>query len=154
VTEHDTSGVGDLVRRIGESGGAAAPDELAQIRDFFGHRVLPDRPTRRVRAKHDQHVVAREEWPADTSEDDYLESLRAVVTDWRSGIYLARDEVEESWTLYFVGRVRRSWRGPMSGVRVVVLFNGEQQFWITGFQADEGDAYVEQQGGLWLKLPS
>ena len=42
----------------------------------------------------------------------------------------------------------------MTGGRVVVLFNGEQQFWITGFQADEGDAYVEQQGGRWLKRPS
>jgi hypothetical protein len=42
----------------------------------------------------------------------------------------------------------------MTGGRVVVLFNGEQQFWITGFQADEGDEYVEQQGGRWLKRPS
>lgn len=154
MTERDASDIGDVVRRIGERGHAPTDDELSRLREFFGHRVLPDRPTRRVGTKHDQHVVAREEWPPDTTEGEYLESLRVVVTDWRSGIYLARDELEESWTLYFIGRVRRSWRGPMAGARVVVLFNGEQEFWITGFQADEGDAYVEQQGGLWLKRPS
>ena len=99
-------------------------------------------------------MVARREWPSETTEDEYLDCLRDVVTEWRSGVYLARDELEDSWTLYFVGRVRRSWRGPMTGGRVVVLFNGEQQFWITGFQADEGDAYVEQQDGRWLKRPS
>lgn len=128
MTEHDASDIGDLVRRMGERGQAPALNELARIRDFFGNRVLPGRRTRRVRAKHDQHVVAREEWPSDTTEDEYLECLRAVMTDRRSGAYLARDGVEGSWTLYFVGRVRRTWRGPMTGVRVVVLFNGEQQF--------------------------
>ena len=154
MTEGASSAIGDLIRRIGERGLAATAEEITRIRNHFGHRVLPTTPTRRVRAKHDQHVVARREWPSETTEDEYLDCLRDVVTDWRSGAYLTRDELEDTWTLYFVGRVRRSWRGPMTGGRVVVLFNGEQQFWITGFQADEGDAYVEQQGGRWLKRPS
>lgn len=154
MTVDDDSDVGGLVRRIGEIGRLATTDELAKLRDYFSRHVLPGHPTQRVRAKHDQHVVTREEWPSDTTDEAYLESLRAVVADWRSGVYLARDELEETWTLYFVGRVRRTWRGRMTGQRVVVLFNGERQFWITGFQADEGDFYVEQQGGLWLKRPS
>jgi hypothetical protein len=154
VPESVDPDISDLVQRIGESGQLAAADELVRIRDYFGRRVLPSLPNRRVRMKHDQHVVTREEWPSDTTEVEYLESLRTIVTDWRSGVYLARDEIEGTWTLYFVGRVRRSWRGRMTGQRVVVLFNGEQQFWITGFQADEGDYYVDQQGGSWLKRPS
>lgn len=47
-----------------------------------------------------------------------------------------------------------AWRGRVPGRCVVVLFNAERQFWITGFQADEGHIYVDQQGGFWLKQPS
>jgi hypothetical protein len=57
-------------------------------------------------------------------------------------------------TMYFVGPVRYRWRGPYAGQRVVVLFNAERLFWITGFQAEAGDSYVDQQAGFWVYHPS
>jgi len=133
VTDDNYSGIRDLVRRIGETGGLVTTDEVARLREHFSRHVLPSLPTRRIRAKYDQHVVTREEWPSDTTDVEYLESLRTVVADVQGGVYLARDDIEGTWTLYFVGRVRRTWRGRMAGQRVVVLFNGEQQFWVNRF---------------------
>ena len=78
---HDDSEIGDLIRRIGERGSVATPDELTNLRERFGLHVLPTFPTRRVRLKHDQHVATRREWPVDTTEEEYLDSLREVVTD-------------------------------------------------------------------------
>src|SRR6266536_2949133 len=133
VSLDERAAIRDLVRRLGETGQPATPAELARLRDFFAHQVLPAGVTTRVRAKHDLHVVTRAEWPSDTTEEEYLESLRSTVEDWRSGIFLAWDELEGRWTVCFVGRVRRAWRGHRAGSRLVVLFNGERLFWITGF---------------------
>ena len=77
----------------------------------------------------------------------------APVEDVSSSIYLARAVAEVTWTLYFVGRVRREWRGEYAGARVVVLFNGERHFWITGFQPENDDSYVDRQGGFWVYRP-
>ena len=153
---HDESGnpneIRRLVRELGEAGGsgAASPEEIARLRDFFGRRVLSSQVDRYILRKYDQHVVERLEWPADTTPDEYLESLRETVLDPRSSIYLAIYEGDTDWSIYFVGTVRRAWRGRESGHRLFVAFNAERHFLITGFQPPDGDAYVEQQGGFWV----
>jgi hypothetical protein len=113
----------------------------------------PIRPTRRVREKHAQHVEDDVQWPDDTSAEEYLESLREVTLNPRSGIYLVEDEIEWTWTIYFVGRVPYRWQGRHAGQRIVVLFNAERLFWITGFQAEAGDDYVDRQHGFWVRGP-
>jgi len=111
VDADEPAAIRGLVRRLGERGQAATPAELARFRDFFAYQVLPVQVTTRVRAKHDLHVVTRAEWPSDTTDEEYLESLRATVADRRGGIFLARDDLDWTWTVYFVGRVHRAWRG-------------------------------------------
>jgi hypothetical protein len=141
-----------LVRELGEAGGdrAASSEEIARLRDFFGRRVLHDHVDAYILRKYDQHVVDRLEWPADTTPEEYLESLRETVLDSRSSIYLAIYEGDADWSMYFVGAVRRAWRGPESGSRLFVAFNAEHHFLITGFQPPDGDTYVERQRGFWV----
>jgi hypothetical protein len=141
-----------LVRELGEAGGLrrATPDEIARLRDFFGRRVLRSTVDAYIQAKYDHHVGQREEWPEDTEPEDYLDSLRETVLDPRSSLYLTNHSGDSEWSIYFVGRVRRAWRGVSGGTRIFVAFNGEQHFLITGFQPPDGDSYVARQEGFWV----
>jgi hypothetical protein len=141
-----------LVRELGESGGArsASPAEIARLRDFFGRRVLRTEVDGYIQRKYDQHVVERLEWPADTTPEEYLESLRETVLDARSSIYLTDRVGSTDWAIYFVGPVRRDWRGPGGSNRIAVLFNAERHFLITGFQPPGEETYVGRQGGHWV----
>ena len=149
----DLEGVAQLVLRLAENQRQATPEEATQIRTLFAQRGLPQNVTERVRQKHEEHVEERDEWPSDTTPDDYLESLRLTVTDAGSAIYATFEIELDEWVVYFVGRVRRAWRGRRSGQRIVVLFRREPQRWITGFQARDGDSYVATQGGYWMFQP-
>ena len=42
---------------------------------------------------------------------------------------------------------------PAKGLPDPELFRREPQRWITGFQARDGDGYVERQGGYWMFQP-
>jgi hypothetical protein len=150
--QNDPDEIRRLIRELGEAGGArtATPEEVAQLRDFFGRRVLRAYPDAYVQRKYDQHVVERQEWPADTTPDEYLESLRETVLSERSSLYLAMYDGNGDWSIYFVGAVRRIWRGPEGANRLFVAFNAEQHFLITGFQPPDGDMYVERQRGFWV----
>ena len=149
----DVDDVAGLVRKLAEDQRQATPREAVQIHQLFTQRGLPQTVTRRVLQKHGHHVDERGEWPSDTTPDEYLESLRSMVADVRTAIYATFAIELDEWVIYFVGRVRRAWRGPRAGQRVVVLFTREPQRWITGFQARDGDAYVESQGGYWVYQP-
>lgn len=141
-----------LVRELGAAGGArpATPEEIGRLRDFFGRRVLRAYVDRYILAKYRLHVERDAQWPDDTTPEEFLACLRETVLDGRSAIYLTNENDDGEWAIYFVGRVRRAWRGPGGHDRVVVLFNGERQILVTAFQADHGDAYVSQQGGFWV----
>jgi hypothetical protein len=145
--------VAHLVLRLAEEQREATPDEAARIRALFARRGLPDVVTERVRQKYEEHVEERAEWPSDTTPEEYLESLRATVSDARSSIYVTFEIELDEWVVSFVGRIRRGWRGPRAGQRIVVLFRREPQRWITGFQARDGDGYVASQGGHWMFQP-
>jgi hypothetical protein len=140
-----------LVRELGAGGGArlATPDEIARLRDFFGRRVLRSYVDTYIQAKYDKHVDDDAQWPADTSPEEYLESLRATILDPRCEIYLSDETPDGEWAIYFCGRVRRAWRGPRGSNRIVVIFNGERHRLVTGFQPDD-DAYAELWSGFWL----
>jgi hypothetical protein len=141
-----------LVRELGEARGSRlpTPEEVSRLRNFFGRRVLRSHVDDYIRRKYFQHVGDDAQWPEDTTEEEYLESLREIVLDPQSAIYMTDDDDEGEWTIYFVGRARRSWLGPRGSGRIVVLFNGERHILVTGFQPEAGDAYVSAQGGFWL----
>lgn len=144
-----------LVRELGNARGRRVPnaEEVTRLRDFFGQRALPHGVDDHLLGKYRRHVERDLQWPGDTTPEDFLESLRETVLDWSSAIYLTDTGEGGEWTVYFVGRVRRAWRGPDGSQRIVVLFNGERHFLITGFQPSGDDAYVERQGGFWLHRP-
>jgi hypothetical protein len=137
---------------MGDAGGTriASSEEAERLRDYFGRHVLRDSVDAYIQRKYDQHVVERLEWPASTTPEEYLESLREAVLDARSSIYLTDRIGATDWAIYFVGVVRRGWRGPGGSNRVAVLFNAERHFLITGFQPPGEETYVERQGGFWV----
>ena len=142
------------MRRLGEAGGAlgATHEQIEQLRAFFGLRVLRSYSDAYIMGKYYQHVEDDEQWPADTTPEEYLDSLRQTVLDPGSAIYLTNRDPIGEWSIYFVGRVRRAWRGPDGSSRLLVVFNAEHHRLVTGFQPDDDDAYVELQGGFWLPL--
>lgn len=149
----DPQQIAALVQERAERGESATLVEAQQMRALYAEHALPASVTPKVLQKYEFHVVDRYEWPSDTTPDEYLESLRSIVTSERSGIYATFEIELDDWVVYFVGRVRREWRGQRPGLRVVVLFRREPPRWITGFQARDGDAYVEGQTGCWLFQP-
>ena len=142
-----------LARDIAASRRTAADDEVERLRRHFGEIVLPRQVTGLVTRKYGIHVEDNEEWPRDTTPDEYLDSLRATALDTRSGLFFEYSEEENDWTIYFVGRVRRAWRGPHSRGYIVVLFNADRSLWITGFQPERGLAYVDRRDGIWIRRP-
>lgn len=146
----DARDIQQLVHELGIHARRATDEEAAQIRALFARQALPTAVTPRVLQKHLQHVEERREWPSDTTPEEYLESLRATVMDPLSGIYLTFEIELDDWVVYFVGRVRREWRGLRAGQRIVVLFRREPSRWITGFQVRDGDAYIDSQQGCWV----
>ncbi len=153
----DPAMISALVRALGETGRRAAPQEIARLRRFFADSVLPaDTDPRRgsvVAYLADKFGEHAREWPRAATVDDYLASLRATVRYQRGGIRLYRHPTNAAWMLMFVGPVRQ-WRGAAGGPHIVVLFNGERVFWVTGFQPPRsGLRYAANQGGQWLKAP-
>ena len=141
-----------LVRELGEGAGrlTASREQLAQLRAFFGQRVLRAEVDDYIQRKYALHVEEDRHWPGDTTPEEYLESVRHTVLDTSSAIYLTQNGPDHTWSIYFVGRVRREWRGPRGSNRIVVMFNAEYHRFVTGFQPDDDDEYVEQQDGFWL----
>lgn len=151
--EEDRAFVVDLLHELTTSRRAATPLEIARLRQHFASHVLPAQPTTRVLEKHGKHVEDDLQWPDDTDPDEYLASLRDTILNPRAGIYLVEPEMELTWTIYFVGPVPYRCQGRHAGHGIVVLFNAERLFWITGFQAEDGDAYVERRQGFWVQQP-
>ena len=149
----DRARIIELIQWVTATRGPVPPSDLDLLRRYFAGQVLPARPTTRVREKHAKQVEDDLQWPEDTSPDEYLESLREAILNPRTGMYLVEADIEGTWTLYFVGPVPYRSRGRYAGDRIVVLFNAEHHFWITGFQAEAGDAYVNRRPGFWIQTP-
>jgi hypothetical protein len=149
----DAPAIQALVHALGATERIATADEAARICTFLGERVLPRRITARVAGKHGTHVEDNLEWPLGTTPDEYLESLRAVTLDERSGLFLEYSEDDDDWTAYLVGRVPRAWRGPSGAGWIVVIFNADRGLWVTGFQPERGLDYVTDRDGFWTRLP-
>lgn len=102
-----------------------------------------------------RHAVAGQEWPRETTIAEYVSSLRAVIEDQRSGIYLSR--YAGVWSVAFVGRTG-VWRGIRGNAWTLVEYRPEYGFWVTGFQPRDGldhvSESVQRTAGRWLREPS
>jgi hypothetical protein len=142
-----------LMRELGEGHGSrtATPDEIARLRDCYGHRVLRPYVDDYILGKYDRHVLGDGEWPEGTSPDENLESVRETVVDSRGTIYLTDDTEDGRWNLYFFGRVRRDWRGPEGSDRIVVIFNAEDHRFVSRFHPTTDEAYVRHRDGFRIR---
>ena len=73
-----------------------------------------------------RHVTAREEWPVNTTLDEYIHSLSDAILDQRGGICI--DKFQSTWRLTFFSRSVR-WQGPGSGGWILVGYNQGHGHW-------------------------
>jgi hypothetical protein len=99
------------------------------------------------------HVVRNGEWPVGTTLVDYLTSVRQVIIDRTSGIFINRYQGELS--LGFI-RESRELRGPGGQEWILVQYRVSRGHWITAFQPNKGLAELGESGWSdiqWLQRP-
>jgi hypothetical protein len=99
------------------------------------------------------HVVRRREWPDGTSIVEYRNSLRAVILDPTSGVFVAR---YQGAAQLGVIRESRELRGPNGQDWVVVQYRTGFGFWVTGYQPETGlgELHKPQWSDVrWLRQP-
>lgn len=130
-----------------------APPEVSGAQ--VGRRALRTGDAIDVRlAKHLQHVVREEQWPAGTTFDEYVGSLVDVVRSNESGIFADRRGTR--WVVTFIAR-SGIWQGLDGGPFIVVIYDCSEERLLTAFQPDRGLAYVDDNlrvvDGVWLRRP-
>ena len=99
-------------------------------------------------------MIAQAEWPVGTSYDAYLESIRNIIKDPRSGLLVSQFK-DRGWQLTIVGP-SAPMRGPDGSDWIIVEYRLSTGHWVTVFQPDEGLAYLElpeRRQRLWLRRP-
>lgn len=99
------------------------------------------------------HVVAQREWPAGTTLADYEQSIREVILDPSSGVFVSR--YQGAWQ---IGMVRRTagLRGPNGFPWVLIEYRLATGHWVTAYQPVLGLRVLRHPGreGLkWLRRP-
>jgi hypothetical protein len=93
-----------------------------------------------------RHVVVQSEWLAGTSVMDYHRSLRAVILDPRSGVYMSR--YRGRWQVACILNIGTAWR--------MVEYRVQAGHWMTGFHPVHGLNHFdrsERTHGRWLRHP-
>ena len=102
-----------------------------------------------------RHAVAEQEWPPGTTLAGYLQSIRDVILDPRSGVLVS--QLEGEWQLTVV-RQSGPLRGPAGYEWVMVDYRVSITSWVTAFQLrrglDEITGSARRQGVRWLRRPS
>ena len=145
----DVESIGHLIRALADARHRATNEEVNRLRGFFGDAVLPRVPGSYAREKYERHVIENEEWPPGTSLDEYARSLRSAVHHSEASVRLYYDPAYEAWSIMFVAP-SGAWEGPEGFPFIVVLFNAERGWWVTGFQPEDGLRYASRRGGFWL----
>lgn len=98
-----------------------------------------------------RHVRKLREWPVGTSLEEYIDSVRGVVLDPRSGAFTSRYQGALQ-----LGIIRRSGdlRGPAGFSWVLVEYRLQTGHWTTAYQPDDSEAAlaIQRREGLrWLR---
>lgn len=101
------------------------------------------------------HVIVRREWPESTTKEEYERSIRDVITDPETGVYVSRYK-DQGWQLAFF-RGSKGLEGHGGGEWVLVEYNLNRGYWTTAFQPRMGrdhlDQDLEREDGKWLREP-
>jgi hypothetical protein len=100
------------------------------------------------------HARVRQEWPNGTTQHQYVESLRRVLLDPDSGIFVNHYKGELS-----LGAIResRALQGPGGFNWVLVQYRVATGHWTTGFQPADGLDEIEAPDWgrvIWLRMPT
>jgi hypothetical protein len=118
-----------------------------QGRSLRGSDLLPP-----AEAHYLQHVVREQSWPAGTSLQEYVESIRRVILDDSSGVFTS--QYQSTWQL---GIVRRSGmlRGPTGHNWVLVEYRVATGHWVTAYQIAQQPQPQDPRRDLlrWLRRP-
>jgi hypothetical protein len=101
-----------------------------------------------------RHVIARQEWPVGTTLDAYLVSLRRVIGDAASGVFVSR--YLGAWQLGVIGHSLGA-RGPGGGRWILVDYRVEIGHWTTAYQPErplKRAIYTPSREAIqWIRLP-
>lgn len=108
-----------------------------------------------VDAHYLRHVVARPEWPEETSMERYLSIVATIARDWRSGVFFS--ERQGGRTVGIIGQ-SGEWRGPDGSQWILVEFRVKGGHWATAFQPWRGLDHLVPDGKArktlqWLRTP-
>lgn len=100
-----------------------------------------------------RHVVKVQEWPSGTTLQAYLDSIRAVVLDPRSGVLTCR--YQASWQLTVVRR-SAALQGPLHLDWILVDYRVAMGHWVTAYQPVQGLLVLQapvRTDIQWLRRP-
>jgi hypothetical protein len=120
-----------------------------------GRRIASSDRLDNALAHYLRHAIVQREWPPGTTFGDYVESLRRSILDPSGGLYL--DRYFGVWEFSFVAASGPR-RGPGGADWILVGYQVEYGFWVTGFQPQAGLGYLartsKRTDGRWLRRPS
>jgi len=100
-----------------------------------------------------RHVVANSEWPTGTTLNDYIQSIRDVILDRRSGVIIGRYQGALQLTII---RLSGALRGPNGSPWVLVDYRIGLAHWMTAFQPPAGLSVLrsgDRESIKWLRRP-
>ncbi len=89
-----------------------------------------------------KHVLVQQEWPENTSFEEYLESLRSIIVSDVNGIMISRYQ-GRYWQLAFVGESGQ-YKGAGGNKFILVEYRVGYEHWITGFQPVDLERQLEE----------
>jgi hypothetical protein len=165
-----------LILELAETNREATDAEIRQLRDYVARAGFDPDARERVRgrgagvvwrgrslrgqdmlppaeAHYVRHVLSEAEWPLGTTLDEYLESIRHVILDERSGVFLSN--YQRRLQVGFIGR-SYNWKGPRGSDWILVEFRQELDHITTAFQIESLESIADntQRSGIqWFRNP-
>lgn len=81
-----------------------------------------------------KHVVVNQEWPDGTTLGDYKRSLREVILDPSSDVFVSK--YNDAWQIGFI-RESRNWRGTNGYGSILVEYKVQYGYLVTGYQPED-----------------
>lgn len=149
--------LGRVIEHVAEAGFDPDARERARgrLRGFVwrGDRLKSNDMLPPAERHYISHVRIDQEWPASTSLDDYIESVRRVIRDPTSGVFANRYLEEPS--LAFI-RESRGLKGPGGHDWVLIQYRTSTGHWTTAFQPVRGCEELDRPEWSdirWLRVP-
>lgn len=110
----------------------------------IGEMVSPEE------AHYLKHVMVREEWPEETTLDEYVSSLRQVIENPNSSIFISK--YDGNWQIGFIGESGK-WQGSKGHKFILVEYRVKYGYWVTGFQPEfiEKQIIQKRETILWIQ---